>query len=195
MRQEHHRSEQPPRQEELAGYFDGELTGARRQLVEQWLADHPEALADLEEWRQLADLTRATRPVEPASQSWSALLERVHSATAPRPRRLHRWLIAATAAAAALLLFLYRAPTELDAEPLQIASPADVEIISMDADDADALVVGHPPLPEALVLVEPADINVEHIEPDHDGSMPSVRWWVGVEAPMIVATLSPEPER
>lgn len=193
MRQRNDHSDEAPRREELAAYFDGELSGRRRQLLEAWLADHPEAQADLEEWRQLRRDWQTTRATEPSASTWAGVQERiVVAAVPPRARRWRMVLTAAAGLAAAFLLawFLHR-PTSND-EPLVVASAGDIEIISMEAADASALVVGHP-MSEPLVLADSADINVENIEPDGDGAMPSVRWWTGAEAPMIVATLTPEP--
>jgi anti-sigma factor RsiW len=183
------RFDPPPHPEELAAYFDGELRGANRQRLEAWLADHPSAQADLEEWRHLAGLAHSTRPADPGEPVWRGVLARIETAT-PAPR--HAWpLLRVTAAlAACLALAFYLAPSDGPppvADELVVASASDVEIISMDAGDVSALVVGRPPLHEPLVLAESADIHIESIEPDHDGSMPAVRWWVDDEAPMIVA--------
>jgi hypothetical protein len=195
------RDDSSPRREELAAYFDGELSGPRRRQFEQWLADQPAGQADLEEWRQLAQEWQASRAAEPSDAAWRQTWQRIEAATR-KPAPSSRWRLArhaattAAALAAALLLGVLIRPTPEEAEePLVLASHADIEIISMDAADSPALIVGHPPLHEALVLADASDIAVEHIEPDHDGSMPSIRWWAGVEAPMIVATLTPDPER
>lgn len=200
MRQRREDLDPPPRREELAAYFDGELSGPRRQQLEEWLADHADALTDLEEWRHVAEVTRATQAADPGPAVWSQVLARIAATTQPVRPRYQPWLrvalASAGAVAAALLLaiLLSKSPSDGEPESLVMASAADVEIISIDADDVPALVVGHAPLREPLVLADSADINLEHIEPDHDGSMPSIRWWVGVEAPMIVATLTPDPE-
>jgi anti-sigma factor RsiW len=194
MKERHRPADQPPRREELAAYFDGELTGARRRQLEEWLIDHPHAQADLEDWRHLADEWRSTGAHDPGAKAWDGMLARIETATRRRvwPRRVAT-LVAAVAASLLVAFALNRpGPAEADHEPLVLAAPADVEIISIDAADVQALVVGQPPLHEPLVLAESADIDVEHIEPDHDGSVPSVRWWAGVEAPMIVATATPE---
>jgi hypothetical protein len=201
MRQQNDHADQPPRREELAAFFDGELCGARRQQLEEWLADHAEAQADLEEWRQLGQAWKTTRPADPGAAAWSGMRQRIESGL-PR-RALSAWprrtLVAAAVAAALLLglVLLYRpaGPSGADdpAEPLTVASAADVEIISMEADDVSALVVGHPPLREALVLADAGDIHVLDVEPGPNGSMPSVRWWTGVDAPMIVP--APDSER
>jgi anti-sigma factor RsiW len=182
------RYDPPPRPEELAAYCDGELSGAARQRLTDWLAEQPAAQSDLEEWRQLAALAQATRAADPGQAAWRGVLRRIEM-SAPPPRRL-TWMLraaAALAAAVALALLVPRPAADPPAEELVVASAADIEIISMEAADVAALVVGRPPVHEPLVLAESADIHVENVEPDHDGAMPAVRWWVGDEAPMIVA--------
>src|SRR5262245_24820032 len=177
MRQRQDQAEQPPRREELAAYFDGELSGPRRQELEKWLADHPDAVADLEEWRHVAEMTRATRANDLSAAAWSQVLGNIALATQPVRPRYRRWLRVALAsagavAAALLLAVLLTRSSDSETEALVMASAGDVEILSIDADDVPALVVGHAPLREPLVLAASADINLEHVEPAHDGSVP-----------------------
>jgi hypothetical protein len=194
------RDDPSPRREELAAYFDGELSAPGRRRFEEWLADHPDGQADLEEWRQLSQEWQASRAADPNAAAWSQTWRKIEAA-ARKPAPSSRWLLArraattAAALAAAVLLAVLIRPSAEAEEPLVLASHGDIEVISIDEADARALIVGHPPLPEPLVLADSGDIALEHVEPDHDGSMPSIRWWTGVEAPMIVATLTPDPER
>lgn len=57
--------------------------------------------------------------------------------------------------------------------PFAVASDNDVEILSMDAADADALVVGEAPMHGPVVLAGPGDVIVDSLLPDE-----------GMEAPM-----------
>ena len=191
-----------PRPEELAAFLDGELDPALRVQVEEWLGDHPETAAELEELRRLGRMVQATAADAPEEAAWSAVLDRIEAAAQTQPvPAWRRVVLAGTAAAALFLAFLNYRPADQPsaapgepAEPLVLASHDDIEIISMNGGDTDALIVGHPPLREPLVLASAEDISVDRVEPDSSsGMMPSVRWWAGIDAPMIVAsTLPPE---
>src|SRR5262249_58779212 len=78
-----------PFPELLAAYADGELDAAGRARVEAWLAEHPEARAELENQRKLSrsnsKLWHASGPQSPGERSWSRLFRRVHMALKSRP--------------------------------------------------------------------------------------------------------------
>src|SRR5262245_33986777 len=146
-----------PDPQRLAAYADGELPPAQRRAVEAWLARHPEARDEVEAQRRLARLWQDGGPPEPSEAAWSDVLARVE-ATLPDARRAARrkrsaglvWLAglsaAAAVAAAVLLAVAWWQPGEQepDVATLPVASADDVEIISMDAADIPALVVGEP---------------------------------------------------
>src|SRR5436309_10364312 len=74
--------EQPPTPEQLAAFFDGELEGKDalaplKQRIEAWLCEHPEARAEWDLYRRLAELWRATAPDEPAEEAWNAVRARL----------------------------------------------------------------------------------------------------------------------
>jgi hypothetical protein len=70
------------------------------------------------------------------------------------------------------------------AEPLEVASDADVHIVSMDGDDVDALVTGEPPLSGPLVLASPGEVTLTQVK-EGDAGTPPVRMEDGPTAPMI----------
>jgi hypothetical protein len=100
-----------PTPEELVAYADDALDGAARRRVESWLAEHPEAAAEVADWAQLDQALRDTQAPEPVPAAWDVVLSRVAAALPPRPavvtprRRVWPW-IAAVAGAAAVLLVL-----------------------------------------------------------------------------------------
>ena len=64
--------------EMLAAFIDGELFAADRLRVEQWLADHPEAAAELADQESLSPANgtfwqEVAAPV-PASERWNSVL-------------------------------------------------------------------------------------------------------------------------
>jgi hypothetical protein len=128
MTRDRHQPPHAPTADQLAAYFDGELTGTERAAVEAWLADQADAGRDTAFADADDDLVRAcqaTPPSEPALDAWDAVLGRIAAAVAPGgapPRRRYIGTIvgAAAATAAALgLVFLGRAlwPAP-EAEPL-----------------------------------------------------------------------------
>jgi hypothetical protein len=75
------------------------------------------------------------------------------------------------------------APEEPD-EPFPVATAAEVNIISIDAEDADRVVMGEP-LMGTFEVVAPEDIEIVKMEPHaDDGQMPQLQR--GPEVPMIV---------
>jgi hypothetical protein len=85
----------------LAAYADGELDDETRAHVEQWLAEHPEALAELEAQRELSPanvpLWERAEPPEPSSGVWATLrnsIEEELDEATPLPISGKRWRIA-----------------------------------------------------------------------------------------------------
>jgi hypothetical protein len=203
-----------PGWEELTAYVDGELDAAARTEVEAWLADHPEASAEVEAQRHLRCVCQAAGPSDPGEAAWAAALTGIEAAltgarAAKAPGQLsgsvrksrQTWSLftlrlASTAAAVFLLVALDRAPHEPSfpsPEPFPVASPDDVDIISVHGSDAGMLVVGDPPLGEPLALLAAGDVHVERVQPDEDGMMPQVLFEAAnPAAPMIVAPLGAE---
>lgn len=77
----------PP--EWLAAYADGELDHESRDCVANWLAEHPEALAELEEQQDLAhrDFRNAIAPTMPAQTSWDHVFSNIENTLAGAMRR------------------------------------------------------------------------------------------------------------
>jgi hypothetical protein len=114
--------EPAPTPEQFAAYADGELDGhpaleRLRGRIEAWLARHPDAAAEVEAQRRLAQLWQDTTPVEPSEAAWGGVLERLGSLPRTPPAgpgrrgvgRLALWagaLLAASAAAVWLALAL-----------------------------------------------------------------------------------------
>jgi anti-sigma factor RsiW len=158
-----------PTPEQLAAYADGELSAAARRAVEAWLAGHAEDRAFVESLRSLDQLWHDAAPPEPGEDAWAPVLARIgDAASAPaRPRRRRvaslAWIaLALGATAATLLLSLNLSPTppvgpqpsgaEAARRPLRFMTTDDVDIISMDAGDANVLVVGDPPHRAPIVM-------------------------------------------
>lgn len=203
MRQSRPADTAAPSPEDLAAYVDGQLGPARRKGVETWLRDHPEAAAEIEGQRRLAGLWQATTPAEPETASWPNMLARVECALVrcrsarSRSRRLIQIGAAGLAAGLLLALLSSRGPGPVQqpaaGELLAVVSPDDVEIVSLHAADRATLVVGVPPVTGPLVLASVGDVELEGVEPDIDGMVPSIHMDERSVAPMIVAPLEPAP--
>jgi hypothetical protein len=138
--------------------------------LEAWLREHPEAEGDLADLEHLREQCQSTWPVEPDDAAWTQALARINEsvpAASPRRRRVPSRLaiilgLSAAAVLAVVLLARWRqVPTPVSVEEeFPVAEVDDVTIISMDARDIDALVVGEPPVTGELVFAEPADIRV-----------------------------------
>jgi anti-sigma factor RsiW len=215
MTHEWDRSEQGPSPARLMAYADNELEPGERARVEAWLLDHPEAAAELETLRRLERLWQAAAAPEPAPEAWAAVLARVEASlprqVPARPRIASRllWGASGVAAAAAVLgaVLLARSlgpgllpptnPAASAEEPFPVASAEDVTIISMDAHDLGALVVGQPPVQEGpLEMASRDDVKVLNVEPAWpDG--PVARFVQGDEIPMLWSSVidneDPEP--
>jgi anti-sigma factor RsiW len=184
------RDDAGPPPELLAAYADGELDAEQTRAVEAWLASHPEAAADVEGQRRLAGLVRQAAPAEPAQANWDAVRARIEGALAgaarkQRRRRLLPWVMLTAAAAAAVLLAVLLPRPTPTAEPFPIVSADDVEIVSLDADAGQALVVGEPPVREALALLGPHEVEQVEFQGNVDGMDP-LYLQEGAAAPMII---------
>jgi hypothetical protein len=159
----------------------------------------------------LRELFRAGAPTEPSEAEWSQTLDRIHRAVS-RPQvtpvpAVRRWrlgiLVAASLAAAAGIALAVVVPSlrngpgdteqRVDVE-YPVTDTADVEIISMDAADSGAIVVGDLPLRKPIVFMEPGDVALRSIERDAEGDFPDVHMHSeGEQSPMIWAPLSIKP--
>ncbi len=182
-----------PFPELLAAYADGELDAAGRARVEAWLAEHPEARAELENQRTLsrtnAALWKSSAPRSPGERSWSKIFHRVRMTLAHRPPEPARHSlrfrpVLATLGVAAAVLFaigLFRPGEPFPLPPsvgdddtvLVMADAADIDIQSIQYTDAELLVIGQPPLTGQVVLAAPGDIQLEKVAKDTDGMVPA----------------------
>jgi hypothetical protein len=160
----------------------------------------------------LRSLFRAGAPAEPSEAEWSALLDGVQRGL-DRPRVTpvpagSRWrlsIMAAATLAAALALalavpsFRDQPGPAIDHERADVAAfPVtdrdDVEILSVDADDSRAIVVGDLPLRGPIVLMEPGDVALRSLERGPQGEFPDVHMQAETEqGPMIWAPLAANP--
>jgi hypothetical protein len=190
-----------PKAEQLAAYVDGELHGAERDAVEAWLETSPLARTEVESLRHLACQCRRTAAPEPCADTWEVALGRLHAALPAEPRPLpfrrpaYRPLVPAVGVAAAVLAVLTLArsfwpvggpvPPPPDSAlpptvattltgPISLADARDVEIISIDDDDTTTLLVGRPPIRDALQLAGPDDVLLMKMEP-FEGFVPDLR--------------------
>ena len=97
----------------LAAYADGQLDAATRQQVECWLAEHPEALGELEIQEGLSpanlDYWDSVAPAMPSGAQWNRALSHIADAVMPkiaRPStyRSSRVVLAIAGAAAAMFI-------------------------------------------------------------------------------------------
>jgi hypothetical protein len=205
---------EPPREELLAAYVDGELASSEQLELEAWIASHPETAAAVEALRRFKQLWQATRPVEPDEAVWAriqniiqTILAAPHVAASPalavtahkrasnssRVRRIVRWT-SAVAAFLALMVLDARLPRDSSfaptGEPYPVIATDDIDIITVHAADAGRLVVGKPPLTEPLDIAQPGDVVVVSVKPDIDGMLPYVRSPAeNQHVPMIVVPL------
>ncbi len=146
---------------------------AERDNLEEWLRDHPEAIDDLADLPHLRELYQSAGPPEPDEAAWNAVCSHIHESIGRvRPRR--PWWLPAVGAAAAMILAMLMTrslwktnvlePATTTArsieEPFAVVEPEDVVIISIDARDVAALVVGEPPVGDDLEFARPEDITV-----------------------------------
>lgn len=189
----------PPCAERLAAYYEGTLDAAQRQIVEDWLVEHPEVAAEFIALQQMQHLFQSAAAPELSESAWAAVRERVDQELC-RPRstaRSRRWLGWSAAAVAGIALGLMVrsrpvpvAPQEV-AEVFPVAVAEDVEITSVDAAGARALLVGTPPVREPIVLMVAGDASLKRVAIERDGQFPEVRMAPGEQtAPMIVAPVA-----
>ncbi len=172
-----HAANIPP--EWLAAYADGEMDrnailAQVKKQVEDWLAEHPEARADIEEQRRLRDLWEETTPVEPDPASWAKELGRLEqSARDHKGRRAGSWgwlagLLTMTAAAVWLAYFLSHKqvllPTVEGNNPFAVATAEEIDILSVEGDDTNTFAVGDMPVRGPLELVGPGEVRVTQVE-------------------------------
>jgi anti-sigma factor RsiW len=204
-----------PFPELLAAYADGELDAEGRARVEAWLAAHPKARPALESQRRLSrrnrKLWRAAAAPAPNERNWDRVFGRMQEVlnspaepvpvSAPRRFRPWRYLIpAVSTAAAAVTLFLARSTNIPTPAPLPrpraaenalvMATAADVDIISLDNQDAAAVVVGQLPLTGTVVLAASGDVELKNVQKDSDGMVPRAQMNDAGLAPMIIAPIA-----
>jgi hypothetical protein len=176
-------AEQAPTPEKLSAYVDSELPAAEMEATEAWLRRHPEAGADVESLRRLDALWQQKTVPEPAAALWDKTLQGIESRlAAPKPSGGPTWLIAGGIAAACLVgLVAARAfwpaphtPPFVDEEPYAVATPDDIEIISMDPRNMHNLVVGKPPVHGDLVLATFDDVELLDAKPNSEGQVPNM---------------------
>ena len=201
-------SENPwtPARELLAAYADGELDswpdGAElRGRINDWLAAHPEAAAEMEVQLALARLMAVTRPVEPGPAAWDMAWTQIEKARLQGVnRRLTMWrlagLVVAGAAAAVAVVLLSRQPAPVAPQPspqlevavtpnnnvdklevLQVAAADEVTVLHVSGADTGTLVVGHLPWSGPMVLVLPHEVEIR--SPPNDASGMELRMGTG----------------
>lgn len=196
-----------PPPEWLAAYADGELDPVAHARVEAWLADNPDARAELDTQRRLSGknvkLWRAAAPVNPAEGSWAHVLAGVRDALANPPQpaavRPTRWaVVAALAGLAATLVAAIAlrpppappvAPAPPPVDAFAVATDDDIDIISLPEADATLLVVGKSPLDGPILLAAAADLELVSVAKDTDGMMPTVQMQAGPNSPMIICPM------
>ncbi|MGH7227291.1 MAG: hypothetical protein ACRELF_29100 [Gemmataceae bacterium] len=129
-----------------------------------------DAVRDFADLERLRQLYQSFAPPQPDQADWNAVLARIHQdASNPEVRRLGSrrplWAILAAVAAILAVVLLVRSLTTKKAatptiEPFAVVDAEDVVIVSMDAADVVALVVGEPPVGDDLEFVRPQDIRV-----------------------------------
>ena len=185
-----------PSPELLAAFVDGELYGPEAKRVEAYLAEHPEAQADIADQRRLERLWDRTTPVQPGRAAWQRTLDRIFAGPRQIEPRSRRWSLAlpATIAAAAVGLVVWSGMsghrTPVPVEPFPVAQNSEVEIVRIDGDDVGAIVVGRLPLVGVLELASAGEVEITGMA-QANVRMPMVA--VEGRSPMIWAKLDSEP--
>jgi anti-sigma factor RsiW len=172
-----------PRPDQLAAFVDGELSPEDRAEVESWLAEHPEAAAEVDDLRALTRLWQSAAPPEPAETTWARVLESIEAALSaaavrPAPWRRLKWGLAGLSAAAATLILamvLHHSepvPPPAEMELLPLVTADDVEIISIDSAGVRALVVGAPPVAGSLDLLAAGEVSEVAVRSEMEGMDP-----------------------
>jgi hypothetical protein len=187
--------------EEIAGYVDGELSPSAQERLEAWISQDPGILREIERQERIRDLYASTRGTEPSDAAWQAaaarssrrMIVRVDSVSRPSLGTSRSAAIAAAAAVLIAALIIGPRPDGQirdDLPVLQVLSPQDVEIVSLDDKDQGALMVGEAPKLENMVAVTPADVQITNVTACPDGRMPQIFVPKDQQAtPMIVAPL------
>jgi hypothetical protein len=182
--------EHGPTPEQLQAYADGELDQRTHASVEAWLDLRPDAQAEVEAMRRIVTLYRDSPPAEPCPGAWEDTLGHIKAALPmpgpsgkpPASRVGSRWgvrLLLGLAACAAVLggVLLARplwfAPPVEPAvvhggdgeEPFPVATAQDINVIRVDARDADSLVLS-PPVMGSFDVAEPEEIELLAVGPD-----------------------------
>ncbi|MCE9565247.1 MAG: hypothetical protein K8U57_24710 [Planctomycetes bacterium] len=128
----------------LAAYADGELDPEAHAAVERWLADNPDASADLNAQREFgptnAGLWERAEVPEPPSAAWTTVRHRIElGLKPPTPRHADRWKIAAwalggiasVAAAASVAWIAFgpvapQRPTDAIRKPVEVVSRPEI---------------------------------------------------------------------
>jgi hypothetical protein len=181
--------------------------------LDAWLREHPDSNDALADLPRLRELYQSAGPPEPEEAAWNAVHSRIYESLGrvrpPRPW----WAIAAGVAAAAILAVLlmrslWTTPplspplqgrgkggaetVQRVEQPFAVAEPDDVVIVSMDARDVAALVVGEPPVGDDLEFARPEDIRVIRCERcPYSGRL--ARLEQGDEVPMFVTAAAIAP--
>lgn len=138
-------------------------------------ADDSDQLQGADDLARLRQFAQALPPREPEESAWNAVLLRIHESVGQKRSRRPLWIILGGAAAAAILAVLLTrsfwpttapaiAPAPRVVTPFPVAEVGDVTIISMDARDVAALVVGELPVSGDLQFARPEDIHVIRCE-------------------------------
>ena len=166
-----------PSIEELTAFLDGELGPDDWTRVQDWLANHPEDATLVEDHRNLLRFWRETTPADPSEKAWGEVFARIEAGTRQagahvrtslrRGRRIRVGLLGAAAAAAVILAIV--APWRerdngVDLAGFPIVTADDVDLVSMEGNDAELLVVGNPPVQEPMELVASGDVTLIRIE-------------------------------
>jgi hypothetical protein len=206
------RSNPEPTPEQLAAWADGEMERADAERIEAWLLAHPSAACEALAGRRITRLYHEQPLTEPSDRAWQMTLAAIeeglaHPRVPVRPRWPLRLVLGLTAVAAVVAgmvlarsLWTEKAPdqplpgvvenkaieptTPEDDEPFPVATVGEVNILSIDAADADRVAMGQP-LFGTFEIAGPEDIEIVEMEPHpEDGRMPRLQR--GPEVPMIV---------
>ncbi|MBX7106297.1 MAG: hypothetical protein K1X57_19625 [Gemmataceae bacterium] len=188
----------------LAGYVDGELNAADRSAAESELTASPEARAALDiqvEMTRTSPLWAKAGIPEPSDAAWARTLNNIHAALEPATpavnyrtqRSAGRWIGVAVAAAAVVFAALIFFPVgnegdgrPLVADALTLVGADEVAIVSVQGDDAQAIVVGRPPLAGPLdlatvgdtvldvIVIEGSDAPLKPVVPGKDPTKPII---------------------
>jgi hypothetical protein len=196
-----------PTPAELAAWADGELEGSDAARVEAWLSAHPDDAPDAESSR-LVGLFRDHAAPEPSAAAWDRTLSRIAERT--NARRNNRWQLTlfcgiAAAALAGVIAASFLLPGKkvtnlvVDAtttivlppgddndEPFPVARAGEIDVLAMDARDANRVVIIGNPLLEPFEVVSSEEVELVSVGIDFDeGMMPKLQR--GEHHPMVIA--------